>query len=151
MSRASRLKGPCGRLIAIYELPADPALRAWRLLSPRQLSAFQGSEFALAPLYSHSLRPRLFLSVAVLVSVLYSLPSFANDAPEISPSVTQGGMTCFTITPPPSHGSTFPPSCDKLCEKRGSACSGVTSSISPPLSCESESGLKTCRCCKVAK
>ena len=85
----------------------------------------------------------LLLTVAVPAFVL------AKEA-KISEEETIGGLTCFTIAPELSREKE-PEPCAKLCAQQGAACSGVTSPMSPPKTCESPSGFVTCRCCKVEK
>lgn len=79
----------------------------------------------------------------------------ANDAPEISPPVAQGGMTCFTITPAEEPKDRKDrPSCDSLCGQHGAACSGVTNgAYNPPTKCEDPAPTfyAICRCCEVER
>jgi hypothetical protein len=90
----------------------------------------------------------------VLLFSALSLPVLAaDDKPKISPSVTQGGMTCFTITPANDrkHWSENP-SCDELCGNQNAACSGVTNgAMNPPTKCDDPPppNFAVCRCCKV--
>lgn len=84
----------------------------------------------------------LFLAVLTIAGCMVS-----NEA-KVSQNITHGGLSCFTITP--SAGPELPPSCDALCGQQGAVCSGVTSNLSPPPSCEAAAVSTTCRCCKVS-
>lgn len=94
----------------------------------------------------------LFLLLLFLTAFAFQ-PAKAEN-PEISPTVTQGGLTCFTITPPEEPRKDYKdrPSCDDLCGKQGAACSGVTNgAYNPPTKCEDPPprNAAVCRCCKV--
>ena len=100
--------------------------------------------------HRHFLLP--FLIAILLTAFLFpmALAYAANDAPVISPPVTQGGLTCFTITP--AEEPKDRPSCDVLCGQKGAACSGVTNgAYTPPTKCEDPPprNAAVCRCCKV--
>lgn len=92
-----------------------------------------------------------------LVLLLVAVPALAADErPPISPSVTAGGLTCFSITPvaaDPEDAS--PPNCRELCAAEGAACTGVAvGAFSPPPNCDSRAispAMASCSCCAVAK
>lgn len=103
------------------------------------------------------MKPSLvFLAIILAVAFLgLSSQVFAkNDEPVISPSVTQGSLSCFTITPgdePQDYAKR--PSCDALCGKQGAACTGVTNgALNPPTKCEdaASASFAVCRCCKAS-
>jgi len=103
------------------------------------------------PMSSLSCFPAVLLSVFFLI---FAVPAAASDNnPVISQSVTQGGLTCFTITPAEDkkHGNERP-SCDGLCGQQGAACTGVTNgAMNPPTKAEDPPVpyFAICRCCKV--
>ena len=88
--------------------------------------------------------------IYLLVALLAALPVTAKEAaPVVSPSVTQGGLTCFTIKPTAKEKE--PPSCDSLCGERKAACTGVTNgAMNPPTACGDPAppNFALCRCCK---
>lgn len=78
----------------------------------------------------------------------------AATQPEISDTVTAGGLSCFTITPaPPLNGTKETLSCEQLCAEYRASCTGVAvGAYNPPPNCASRyitPNSVSCRCCKV--
>lgn len=90
-------------------------------------------------------------ALAFSVFVYHALPAAAGEeTPAISKSVTQGGLTCFSIDPP-AVASPTPKSCDDYCLDSNAVCTGVTSNLSPAQSCEDPARhfQIMCRCCAI--
>jgi hypothetical protein len=85
-----------------------------------------------------------FASVLMLAGLAAcAMPSSGS----ISASVKNGGLSCFSIHPAPLNSNSSA-SCNDLCHEQGAVCTGVTSPLMPPQSCENEAQTLVCRCCK---
>gem|GEM_PF-2286495 len=76
--------------------------------------------------------------------------ALALSACDASPPKPQsiGGLSCFTVLP----DKKAPRSCDDLCGEQSAVCTGLTSPLNPPPTCEDNSvnnAFSVCRCCKV--
>ena len=101
------------------------------------------------------MRHGILLAVALLLSTVPALA--ANEQPTVSPTVTAGGLACFTVTPaevPPAQ-TTRTTNCDELCAAHDAACTGVAvGAMNPPPGCSDRyvtPSMANCRCCQVAK
>ena len=95
------------------------------------------------------LRRAALCCLVLLLSCLF-FPSWVEASADLAAVQTTAGLTCFTIHPPthiPAREEV--PSCDQLCAERQAVCTGVTSPLNPPQSCEDRAlpPLQTCRCC----
>jgi len=91
------------------------------------------------------------MRLCVFLCILaFSLPCLAaQEDPEITPSITHGGLTCFSLTPPAEIPLRI--TCNDLCAERGAACMGLNSHSSGTQKCEDTAAQTqpTCRCCAV--
>lgn len=90
----------------------------------------------------------LVLFCFAIVTAAPATGAAQNGTTPDNPSVKSSGLTCFTITPSP-YDPKAPATCNDLCGARGAVCTGVTSAMNPPQSCESPAQWETCRCCAV--
>ncbi len=96
---------------------------------------------------------------ACLIAVLFVMVIGADVANAKTSAPQEGsstkamgaGLSCFTIKPAVVADPKAPVTCNDLCVAQEAVCTGVTSSWSPPQSCEdtASQNRQTCRCCKV--
>lgn len=128
--------------------PLQSHVRDFSDPSPPEGEPFGGLSFCLRGKGMKNLRPIVALALALVVGPV----SAHAEASALTPKTTAGGLTCFSVSLGYKHDTNDPaPSCRVLCAAEGAACTGVTSNLSPALTCESEAEGQSCRCCTVQK
>jgi len=80
--------------------------------------------------------PRYFIIPVLLLALVSASALTADKSSGIGAVVHGGGLTCFTVEPTEPYDRNKPVTCNSFCESKGTICTGVTSSMNPPQTCE---------------